>query len=210
MLLVLAYNLSSHMNKELTQQLNTKYPQLFSNLRWGVECGDGWFQILMALGDALTHSYSTTRGLSADGVGSAPEGVRWDSPEMENYEWKYDGIPKGIYLTQVKEKFGSLRVYHGFVDDPEFSAKAEKYPRTAELINKEQNDYISGILHMAESMSRITCEISGKPAVLHVAGGWVRTLNPDVVKETGRDYRVYSEVMAERQKAEEIAQNSSP
>lgn len=55
-------------------------------------------------------------------------------------------------VAQVKEKFGTLRFY---VD--------------------REDQYISGIVSMAEAMSARTCETCGEPAVAR-SGGWIRTL----------------------------------
>jgi hypothetical protein len=56
-------------------------------------------------------------------------------------------------FTQIKEKFGGLRMYFDGGDD-----------------------YIAGAVRMAESVSFRTCEITGKPGVLCKKGGWLRTL----------------------------------
>jgi hypothetical protein len=55
-------------------------------------------------------------------------------------------------LDQVKEKFGTLRFYYTGGDD-----------------------YISGMVRMAESMSGVTCEECGAPGEQN-DGGWIRTL----------------------------------
>jgi hypothetical protein len=34
------------MKKELYNILKNKYPKLLPNLSWGIECGDGWFDLL--------------------------------------------------------------------------------------------------------------------------------------------------------------------
>ena len=56
-----------------------------------------------------------------------------------------------VTLDQVKEKFGTLRFYYTGGDD-----------------------YIRGLVSMAESMSGITCETCGKPGT-RTGGGWVKT-----------------------------------
>lgn len=187
------------MNPDLTKQLTEKYPQLFADLPRGPECGDGWFNILMALGDSLTNSYSTSMDLTLDGIPRAPDSIRWDDPELDHYFWKYQGVPEGVRFLQIKQKFGSLRVYHHIQFDPAFVAKAEKYPKTAEMIVCRQTNYIDGIIRMAEAMSTRTCEITGVPGEMHVSGGWLKTLSPAAAWLTGGDYRPYSEVLAERE-----------
>jgi len=69
------------------------------------------------------------------------------------------GEENEIIMVQVKEKFGSLRVYFDHVKGNE------------EIYNKI-NDFIS----CAEYESSITCEICGKKGELKNDTGWVSTL----------------------------------
>lgn len=67
------------------------------------------------------------------------------------------GMPRTAHVpqvvaTQVKEKFGTLRFYYNGGDQ-----------------------YIHGLVAMAESMSGVTCEVCGTPGVAR-GGGWIRTL----------------------------------
>ena len=57
-----------------------------------------------------------------------------------------------VTLDQVKEKFGTLRFYYTGGDD-----------------------YISGLVTMAESMSGVTCESCGNPGK-STGGGWIKTV----------------------------------
>ena len=73
---------------------------------------------------------------------------------QHHIDWKNKNgkvVPQ-VTLDQVKEKFGTLRFYYTGGDD-----------------------YISGLVSMAESMSSVTCEECGKPGE-RVGGGWVTTL----------------------------------
>jgi hypothetical protein len=56
-----------------------------------------------------------------------------------------------VTLDQVKEKFGTLRFYYSGGDD-----------------------YIRGMVTMAESMSGVTCETCGNPGT-RTGGGWIKT-----------------------------------
>ena len=60
-------------------------------------------------------------------------------------------IPQVIF-EQVKEKFGMLMIYH-----------------------RGGDAYTDGVLRMAETMSRCTCEICGKPGTT-TNYGWMKTL----------------------------------
>ena len=55
-------------------------------------------------------------------------------------------------FLQIKEKFGTLRLYHHGGDS-----------------------YCEGVIDMAESMSAVTCERCGKPGKPN-DGGWISTL----------------------------------
>jgi hypothetical protein len=123
------------MKQELEEKLIAQYPSLFrdkdkpeteSLMCFGCECGDGWYGIIDAVCAVIT-GHAKQNSKTAD--------FRW---------------------TQIKEKFGALRLYHfGGADD-----------------------YIVGALQMAESLSSRTCETCGKPGTRR-GGGWVVTLCDD-------------------------------
>jgi len=64
-------------------------------------------------------------------------------------EYKSDYTP--VRFTQIKEKFGGLNVYHSGGDD-----------------------YIHGLISMAEAMSYQICEICGEKGKPN-KGGWIKT-----------------------------------
>jgi cell division ATPase FtsA len=68
----------------------------------------------------------------------------------DNFREVPELIPQ-VTLDQVKEKFGTLRFYYTGGDD-----------------------YISGLVSMAESMSGVLCETCGKPGT-STRGGWIKT-----------------------------------
>ena len=67
-------------------------------------------------------------------------------------EWKQkkDEPVQQVEATQVKEKFGGLRFYY-----------------------KGGDDYISGLVSMAEAMSEVTCAVCGSPATT-TFGRWTK------------------------------------
>ena len=72
---------------------------------------------------------------------------------QHHIDWKNrksEVVPQ-VTLDQVKEKFGTLRFYYTGGDD-----------------------YISGLVTMAESMTEITCETCGRPGA-QTKGGWIKT-----------------------------------
>ena len=73
---------------------------------------------------------------------------------QNHIDWKNrekEVVPQ-VTLDQVKEKFGTLRFYYTGGDD-----------------------YISGMVTMAESMSGVTCESCGLPGE-RKGGGWIKTI----------------------------------
>lgn len=74
---------------------------------------------------------------------------------------KKDEDPETIQVqaTQVKEKYGTLRFYY-----------------------LGGNEYINGLVSMAESISGVTCEICGSPGA-STGGGWIRTICPTCEKK---------------------------
>ena len=128
------------MNQELDDYLCTTYPKLFSErnlpmsktcMCWGFGCGDGWFNIINQLCQNI----------------------------QCHLDWKnQDGevVPQ-VVVSQVKEKFGTLRFYYMGGDD-----------------------IIDGMVRMAESMSGVTCEGCGNIATTSEVDedgtmGWIRT-----------------------------------
>ena len=70
-------------------------------------------------------------------------------------------IPMAVIASQVKEKYGTLRFYVWGGDE-----------------------YVDGIIDMAEAMSARTCETCGAPGKIRM-GGWIRTLCDEHAKERG-------------------------
>lgn len=103
--------------------LKEKYPQLLHSLdHWGT--GPGWHPLLKDLIDAIGYSLQTV-----------PMEVRG-----------------GMYVVQIKEKFGTLRFYMA-----------------------QSTGEIDGAIMLAETISARTCEECGKPGALR-NGPWLKTL----------------------------------
>lgn len=152
------------MNKDLDKQLCEKYPLIFRDrhedpsktcMYWGLAVGDGWYNII----DALCANIQNH-------IDSSYEKIKWAERWNErvndpDLEWtafvprEERPIPEPVQQViaiQVKEKFGGLRFYYSGGDD-----------------------YIAGLVTMAESMSDRTCEVCGNPGT-HTESGWIRTL----------------------------------
>ena len=125
------------MKHEFQIKLFEKYPTVFEFdktdpasptcfFMFGIECGDGWYDIL----DKLLHL------------------IAWHQKDAKKYNPKYENVS----ITQIKEKFGTLRFYYTGGDD-----------------------YISGLVAMAETMSSVACEECGNRGS-QTDTGWIRTL----------------------------------
>ena len=92
------------MSPELTKQLYDKFPDLFkekdlppeqSNMCWGFECSDGWYNIIFTLCSLI---------------------------QIHQKSQKPDYKP--VVVQQVKQKFGTLRFYYTGGDDIVFGMVA--------------------------------------------------------------------------------------
>lgn len=125
------------MSKELTDEMCVKYPlvtRLYLSKKsnapfayYGIECGDGWRAVLEPLFAAME---STAAGMQQAGTAKSR-------------------LPA---LAQVKEKFGTLRIY---------------------LDNGTTE--IREAINAAEAQSQLVCENCGAPGVLRTQG-WLATL----------------------------------
>ena len=83
-------------------------------------------------------------------MGNIQHHIDWNNQNFEKGYKQYKQVPQ-VTLDQVKEKFGTLRFYYTGGDD-----------------------YIHGMVTMAESMTAITCEGCGNPGK-QGGRGWIRT-----------------------------------
>jgi hypothetical protein len=174
------------MKNELDQQLCEKFPKLFKNrygdmtttaMCWGFECGDGWYEIINSLCSNIQHYIDQNRKHRANAIqynrvlSRAIDGDTrglvwwhsWPTPTEHTYKSveqnlanpRFRTIPDivtQVTVDQVKEKFGTLHFYYSGGDD-----------------------YIRGLVHMAESISETTCEECGNQGKIRM-DGWIRTL----------------------------------
>jgi hypothetical protein len=110
------------MKQELDELLCSRYPKIFADrhkdmtqtaMCWGFDCGDGWFDVIDELCNKIQKH------------------IDWNNTYKEY-------IPQ-VVVSQVKEKFGTLRFYYSGGDE-----------------------YISGLVDMAAWVSSITCEQCGE------------------------------------------------
>jgi len=134
------------MNQELQNKLFEKYPELFVNknksimescMAWGIDCNDGWYEILSSLFWMIKQH---------------EDNIIWQTKwtQKTDPEYKSDYYP--VKFDQIKEKYGGLRVYFSGGDE-----------------------YIEGLVSMAEAMSYKICEVCGNKGEAN-KGGWITTL----------------------------------
>ena len=78
-----------------------------------------------------------------------------------------------VIADQIKEKFGGLRIYYHFEENPRHKELVEVVlkPEYAERSEK----YLSGMISFAETMSYQICEICGDRGAVN-GSGWARVL----------------------------------
>jgi hypothetical protein len=75
---------------------------------------------------------------------------------------KLESEGSDFVFLQIKEKFGGLRIYVSYYDN-----------------------YINGVIRMAEKMSHVTCEATGASGKLHIKGFCLKTLNESYASRNG-------------------------
>lgn len=179
------------MSPDLETKLIEKHSKIFRDANkspqetcmcWGLECGDGWYNLIDILCEALTYSFTTSIELDEeDGIRLGLEPSTWKGDEKPRYFLEVR--QPQVIADQVKEKFGTLRFYYHLEYDPRHVEllKSGKYPKLVE-INKRYADFMDGIVHFAETASGRTCEVTGAEGEMHVRGGWFKVINENVAK----------------------------
>lgn len=114
------------MDQELQNKLFEKYPKLFENrtksarescLHFGIETGNGWYELLSSLCHRITNH--------EENIASR---LKYHEKNNTNPPAQ-DACYMPVTFDQVKEKFGGLRIYFSGGDDYVFGAisMAEEY-----------------------------------------------------------------------------------
>lgn len=156
------------MREELDKELCERYPLIFAQrngsiqetcMAWGFACGDGWFNILDRACALIRNHINWRRQQIESAQKFNSELAKAKADDFENWPDAWLREPREVpepveqvVALQVKEKFGGLRFYYSGGDD-----------------------YIRGVVSMAEEMSYRTCEECGAPGTTD-KGGWIRTL----------------------------------
>jgi hypothetical protein len=195
------------MNSELQKKIFDKYPKMFGDrtkpmtetcMCWGLDVGDGWYELIDILCEALTYTYSTS--VQIDEEDGKRLGIKpYKSEVGDSYYFSVE--PPQIIVTQVKEKYGTLRFYYReeYSEEVMSLVQTGKYPDLQRIIDR-YSDYINGIVHFAETASGRTCEETGQSGELHATGGtrngWLKTVNKEYAKTAlfDQNYVPWSEI----------------
>jgi hypothetical protein len=160
-------------DEEMQDYFPTVYPKMFVGHYGGIACGKGWFNILNMLCQNIQSHIDwrnsqrqrevnkfNAREQGYDALlkfysGGMREPSEYEIEQAEETMKTGATIPPEVpqvTIAQIKEKFGTLRFYYDGGDD-----------------------YISGMVSLAESLSGLTCEECGSIGERR-SGGWIRTL----------------------------------
>ena len=153
------------MSEKSVSSLIEKYPVLFEHLKsqeaeqepltlFGIECGDGWRDILDILFSTLLKPYrDAERVVEYHTKKQLQQNDEESKIELQNSLLKLEHLKNKLpRFTQIKEKFGTLRIYYDNIS-PE----------------------VDNLVSFAEMLSEVTCEVCGSPGRLN-RGGWLRVL----------------------------------
>ena len=143
------------------EALTEQYPLLFTRQEqepftlFGFECSEGWYNILYAAFDALYSPFKNAQSRMkwcVEQMQKHPDDEKAKEQAQQAIE-HLDACQQALPIfVQIKQKFGSLRMYYDGGD-----ARA------------------AGIVDMAETLSCCSCEVCGAPATTR-PGRWVSTL----------------------------------
>jgi hypothetical protein len=175
------------MNVELQKKLIEKYPILFKDrdkpitqslMAFGCEFGDGWYKIF----DELCY-YLTRLAKQEKLVDLKPE-----LKTKENYGFMYIKNPD-ISFTQVKEKYGTMRVYwigNGVDNWDEVKEKIDPSVNINDLFTSYY-DRVENAIEYVEFLSSRVCEECGEPGKLYTNGWYMTRCKKHIIEHYGFD-----------------------
>ena len=133
------------MNDDLDKKLCEKYPKIFKMRNASMQ------ETCMCWGFSHGDGWFSILDAACANIQNHVDWKRKIEPFASMTDEEFDEIHQPV-ASQVKEKFGGLRFYIDGADD-----------------------YVSGVISMAESMSYRTCEYCGSPGISG-GKGWIKTL----------------------------------
>lgn len=198
------------MDKELQEKLYADFPELFQEkdlpmtktcMCWGIECRNGWENIIRNACKVLKRDYAVARKKKAfpyqDEISVWFHNLcrkiekRFKIKYNTLYTVKhrsYERFPGfSIRFSQIKEKFGTLRIYHNFEDNFKPEDVDHLDPEDIKIARERAWGKIDGVLSIAHLLSEQTCESCGSPGKL-LTGGWWVTQCRACAEKAGKDY----------------------
>lgn len=198
------------MTKELEDKLVADFPEILKGSigedGWepiselGIECGDGWEPIIRNLCKVLNSLNTSTRSCRKKPAPFVGNLIATHASRIHRFAEKLLGKPKyscnklntifnkyipfpglKVKLTQVKEKFGTLRIYHSIEDNFTKEEAAKYCPRNIQMLRDYYSGYVYGAIDFAEEQSELVCERDGNPGKLYPTGWW-KVMCPECAK----------------------------
>ena len=175
------------MNRDLEKNLIEKYPILFKDrnkspkeslMCFGCEFDDGWFKIFDELCQYLTFIAKQEKLVKLK-----PEFLT-----KENYGYMYIKNPD-ISFTQVKEKYGTMRVYwigNGIDNWEEIKDKIDVSVNVNDLFNSYY-DRVENAIDYVSFLSSKVCEECGEPGKVYTNGWYMTRCKKHIVERYGFD-----------------------
>ena len=148
------------MEKKEMKELITKYPELFKDQQHDYGCGAGWYPLIEAVCNYIKNKQNRYLSLKHP----TNEHVTCGKSELPFFDFKFE---------QIKEKFGSLRIYHSVIKvNHDWTIYDEvKYEYDFHMASGAVYGFIDAI----EMISNTTCEKCGAPGESR-HGGWIKVL----------------------------------
>ena len=175
------------MSPELQNKLIEKYPTLFKDrnkpptqslMCFGCEFQDGWYKIFDDLCQYLTHLSEHEKLVE----------LKPEFKTKENYGYMYIKSPD-ISFTQVKEKYGTMRVYwigNGIDNWEEIESKIDTSVNIDTLFNTHY-DRVQNAIDYVEFLSGKVCEECGEPGKVYTNGWYVSRCKKHAIEHYGFD-----------------------
>lgn len=148
-------------------ELIKKYPKLFNDSHYDYGCGAGWHPLIADICRYISNKQKGFLPLKA--------------PKSKYQTHDCSTLPLfNLKFEQIKEKFGTLRVYFSItqVEHDWNIFDKDKYEREFDRTHSDINGYINAM----ETISSRVCEGCGNPGKSR-DGGWIKVLCDNCCKK---------------------------